>query len=432
MELIPVLCPCCGGPAEIPDNANKFFCNHCGTQIIASNSDLSNIGVLQVKRADFDIQAGVLKGYHGESVHVVIPNTVKKIEKSCFNNLMIEKIIISNTVREIEPEAFSGCNQLKEVELSTGLECIKEYAFKECYGLKKIVIPESVIEIEKGAFNRCYSLEEVIIKGNGLKIIGNGAFCGCKSLRKIELSDSINLISKNAFWSCHSLTEIILPETLTEISEGMFRECKSLKKINIPSQCHTVREYAFCDCLSLEELELPEGLVHIENYALNGCSNLKKLELPNSTLNAGNLILGIEKDLEEIRFKSDKQMEQWFDWLVTLESLMRVYAGGVLVDYFYLDKNFRVSLHYHILSYNCKIYSPWRKTLIKYKQDMDRKEFEKKQAEEVNLENKKRERIVKKHCPECDVMLKYAKVFDKSEMICPNCGMAIKYVKSTK
>ena len=64
------------------------------------------------------------------------------------------------TLQVIGEGAFSGCWNLKEVDLNYGLLEIRDKAFKDCKSLHSIYIPKSLTYIAKDAFD-----------GSGLNLI---------------------------------------------------------------------------------------------------------------------------------------------------------------------------------------------------------------------------------------------------------------------
>ncbi|HHU24454.1 MAG: leucine-rich repeat domain-containing protein [Bacilli bacterium] len=55
----------------------------------------------------------------------------------------IDQIILPSTVKEIDKEAFMYC-QISEINLSNGLEAIDDSAFAYCDKLKSLLLPDSV------------------------------------------------------------------------------------------------------------------------------------------------------------------------------------------------------------------------------------------------------------------------------------------------
>lgn len=61
-------------------------------------------------------------------------------------------------------------------------------------------------------------------------LLYSGAFCGCKKLRKIDISNSLDLPSCT-FSGCSNLIEVTLPNNITTLETGVFEGCRNLKYI---------------------------------------------------------------------------------------------------------------------------------------------------------------------------------------------------------
>ncbi len=103
------------------------------------------------------------------------------------------------SIKVIGMDAFNGCTQLINLELSEGLECIKEETFQGCTSLQHIIIPSTV------------------------KRIGQQAFLGCRQLRNVKLCEGLDeQIEYPAFEGCTLLYEGI--RRLPSVEEcGAFR-----------------------------------------------------------------------------------------------------------------------------------------------------------------------------------------------------------------
>ena len=157
-------------------------------------------------------------------------------------------IAIPQGVTSIGRLAFSDCNNLKNVTIPTSVTSIDYLAFANCFGLKSINIPESVTKIGKGAFMRVANVNyggiatgspwdaktrNGIIQGDyvyddvektqltayvgedsiatipqGVKSIGDQAFYGNKTLKKITIPKSITQIGSEAFVGCSNVVDI--------------------------------------------------------------------------------------------------------------------------------------------------------------------------------------------------------------------------------
>jgi hypothetical protein len=80
----------------------------------------------------------------------------------------------------------------------------------------------------------------------GLKVIGDQALRGCKSLKKVIDPSTVIRIGKEAFASCSELTSVELSEGLKEIGDSAFVGCCHSKNIALPSTVNTIGKHAFC------------------------------------------------------------------------------------------------------------------------------------------------------------------------------------------
>ena len=123
---------------------------------------------------------------------------------------------------------------------------------------------------------------------NGTKVIGNGAFWGCKSLCELLLPSSVTSIGDFAFNECRSLRELVLPSSVTSIGKGAFRGCRSLRELVLPSSITSIGDYAFFCCKSLYDLVIPSSVTSIGDFAFSYCKSLCNLVIPSSVTNIGN------------------------------------------------------------------------------------------------------------------------------------------------
>ena len=91
---------------------------------------------------------------------------------------------------------LNGTYSIKE-----GVRIICDEAFSGCRSLTGIVIPESVISIGDGAFFFCRFLSGIVIS-NSVASIGDSAFEGCSSLEYISLPKSVICLNGNPFFYC--------------------------------------------------------------------------------------------------------------------------------------------------------------------------------------------------------------------------------------
>ena len=170
-----------------------------------------------------------ITGYNGSAANVTIPSTiygykVVAIYSGAFSeNLSMESVTISNSVEYIGLGAFSGCTNLKNIDIRTsGNNIIRicDGAFSHCTSLKSIVIPGNVefLWVAGGCtFGECTSLKNVVIE-NGVTVISGWLFERCSSLESISIPDSVTEIQPCAFFNCTSLKSITIPKSVTNMS----------------------------------------------------------------------------------------------------------------------------------------------------------------------------------------------------------------------
>ena len=162
-----------------------------------------------------------------------------------------------------------------------GVKVIGDMAFWGRRSLTSINISNSVTTIGWAAFSDCDSLTSINIP-NSVTTIGNGAFRDCKSLTSINIPNSVTTIGKDVFWGCKSLTSINIPNSVTTIGKAAFCRCESLNSINIPNSVTTIGSLAFACCLSLTSINVPNSVTTIENRAFTSCESLTSINIPNS------------------------------------------------------------------------------------------------------------------------------------------------------
>ncbi|WP_302397143.1 leucine-rich repeat domain-containing protein [Eggerthella sinensis] len=239
-------------------------------------------GVVKTQAADFVIEAGVLKEYHGASSEVVVPSNVTIIGEG-FNETPVTSVVLPDGLKKMS-RAFQKCDSLKSISLPAGLNEIFA-SFNACDSLESISLPAGLNEISssffgckslksitlpnklenlKGSFG--YSaLEQVTIPG-GIHTIGddnyeNGCFSGCDSLKEVILEEGISCIGSACFTNCSSLKEITIPSSVKKIESFAFQECKNLSTVTFLGSHTKLEMSTFCRCPALTVVNAPASVI---------------------------------------------------------------------------------------------------------------------------------------------------------------------------
>ena len=153
----------------------------------------------------------------------------------------LTNVVITGKVERIDDNAFSGCENLTQIDLPEGLLYIGKGAFCNS-GLKGIVLPDSVWGLG-GSFYWCKDLAYVIC-GSGMQIIDNGSFSSCESLEYVDLKNTTEL-GVNVFSVNPKLTKIIWSHKLEKIGRSAFSDTDNLPAVVIPASITKIDDFAF-------------------------------------------------------------------------------------------------------------------------------------------------------------------------------------------
>lgn len=185
---------------------------------------------------------------------IEIPNQVTAIGEDAFYETALISVVIPDGVKRIERSCFNGCSKLENITLPQEMEYIGDTCFQNT-AISQIILPEGITIIGNCMFWECTNLEYVKIPST-VKELGGAAFYGCIKLNNVELPQNLETMQSGIFSCCESLTSIVIPGTVTYFQSQIFDGCNNLQTITLNPG--TV-EFNIC-CLP-------------GNYILNGTKN---------------------------------------------------------------------------------------------------------------------------------------------------------------
>lgn len=234
---------------------------------------------------------------NGKSVTAILSNG--------FKGLDIVSVTIPDTVKEIRDSAFENCASLTSVSFGGELTGIKSSAFKNCTSLLSLTLPASLEEIDDYAFANCTGLYELTLEITDASVFGFMVFSGCESIRTLtvyapKMIESLDLqrnleyvtfsggdtIPSYLFEDSATLKAVNIGEGIKTIKSGAFKNCSALTEVNVPSSLKTVEAWAFSECSALTAFNL-NCVEEIGDYAFASCSSIKEITIPDSVKSLG-------------------------------------------------------------------------------------------------------------------------------------------------
>lgn len=236
----------------------------------------------------------------GVSVQVTSVQTTRSViaPQPIVHAPIMETAVVEGTQSDYETIIENGCVTITkfigfdEDELvipniidGVSVKVIGNGAFEGCKGVKKIIISEGIAKIHDNAFKNCTSLENIILPAT-LQEVGYGAFEHCEKLKEINLPNNIRAISEGCFANCKALKKVLLPDNLETIRKDAFK-FTGLIEINIPASVTEIECWAFYACNQLANVSLHEGLNSIGDDAFEYCEALHSITIPQSVTAIG-------------------------------------------------------------------------------------------------------------------------------------------------
>ena len=258
-----------------------------GAKLI-SNTYISGIGgYLQFDGNISRIPQNAFAGKY-ELESIAIPANII-IEPNAFKEHQILKSVKINGYIDIGDYAFNGCTALTGITIPSGI--IGSNAFQDCTNLKSVNIGSGVTKIGSLAFDNCKNISDVYIEDiakwceiDFVDRYSNPLFYGYLCLdyydRKYDdidliIPDGVKSIGEYAFCSCRNIESVTIPDSVTSIGRSAFEDCEWLNSITIGNAVNSIGDAAFYGCNMLSGvIIIPDSVESIGSQAFRGCVNL--------------------------------------------------------------------------------------------------------------------------------------------------------------
>lgn len=184
---------------------------------------------------------------------------VTSIEARCFENSKnksaVHTVSVPYTVTNISTLAFYNSRFLEEISCEdnsnyrskAGILYTSDMSSLMAYPENKsdttYSMPDSVNKIYNNAFSFCNNLKEITLSKN-IQVIPDYAFAYNSSVENIKICGNVSSIGFASFCKCSKLSSITLPDTVSDINPNAIMFCDNLQTINVYGDCLPLKEYA--------------------------------------------------------------------------------------------------------------------------------------------------------------------------------------------
>jgi len=216
----------------------------------------------------------------------------------------IKSIDLSSGITSIGDYAFADLTALTAISLD-GLTSVGKGAFAGCTGVKSVMIPESLKKIGEDAFGDAEhdifiiagSEGEKYAKAAGLKYKAVDGMCGGSAGYTVsEDKTELTVVGSGDMYSwtteqladrpwndvLGSIKKIRLSEGMTSAGSSAFCGADALTSVILPDSLRTVGSRAFSDCHALTWVYIPEGVESFDRSAFYNDDAVKYIAYPKS------------------------------------------------------------------------------------------------------------------------------------------------------
>jgi hypothetical protein len=188
--------------------------------------------------------------------HVVVREGTRIVcDQALLNCLALRSIVLPSTLRQIRQEAFA-CTSIQHMVIPEGVEEIHSSAFEFCPNLQSITIPSTVRKIGTYVFTGCSELRTIDVHPENSyfdsrnacnAIIRKKDNCLTAGCGNTNIPDSVESIGLGAFMGQKMPSQLVLPDSVVKVHRDAFNLCSMIQDIRFPQHLQDVCDGAFED-----------------------------------------------------------------------------------------------------------------------------------------------------------------------------------------
>lgn len=202
-----------------------------------SSRDVCTLKRVEISSCVTSLPKAIFKGCKALAT-VIIAEGLNEIGDNAFESCeALISIKLPSTVNRMLANSFAKCFYLTGFDVPKGVSVIETQTFYQCRYITSVDL-SNVVEIKNGAFTDCDRLEKVTLSTK-LKSIGNNAFATCLALKSIELPASLTKIGSGAFFES-SLNNIVSLAVVPPraVSDTWSQEIYNEATVEVPSKAY--------------------------------------------------------------------------------------------------------------------------------------------------------------------------------------------------
>lgn len=201
-------------------------------------------------------------------------------DQAYYKNSGLEEVELPEGITEVGQFSFAR-SSLSGISLPDGVTDICYGAFYHCDLLAEVALPDSVINVEPKAFDRTAWVERFLgedqtsdfLVSGGVLVVYRG------NSEEVQIPTGVRVIAAEAFLNHSEITSVICPDSLRVVGEGAFENCSSLRKVRLNQGIEQIKDRAFYGT-DLESAEIPASVREIGIQAFGAARLTYEGEIP--------------------------------------------------------------------------------------------------------------------------------------------------------